>query len=84
VLEQAGLLLAARPGSAVMTAEQLRQRLHLPEETPLSLEVIETPQVDISSRNLRRRAAASRSLRYFLPRAVECYIRDKALYKSSI
>ncbi len=81
VLEQAGLLVVARPGSAVLSAEQLRQRLNLPEQIPLRLEVIEMPQIDISSRDLRRRVAAGRSLRYFLPRAVECYIRDKALYK---
>ncbi len=81
VLESAGLLVMTRPGSAVLSAEQLRERLHLPERTPLRLEVIETPLIDISSRDLRRRAASGRSLRYFLPRAVECYIHEKRLYR---
>lgn len=81
VLEHAGLLVMTRPGSAVLTAEQLRERLNLPAQTPLRLEAIETPQIDISSRDLRRRAAAGRSLRYLLPRAVECYIHDKRLYR---
>lgn len=81
VLEQAGLLVMTRPGSAVPTAEELRTRLHAPASLPLRLEVVETPQIDISSRDLRRRAAAGRSLRYFLPRAVECYIHDKRLYR---
>ncbi len=81
VLEHAGLLVMTRPGSAVLSAEQLRERLHLSENAPLRLEVIETPLIDISSRDLRRRAAAGRSLRYFLPRAVECYIHDKRLYE---
>jgi nicotinate-nucleotide adenylyltransferase len=81
VLEQAGLLVMIRPGSAVLTAEQLRAQLHMPTEAPLRLQVIETPLIDISSRDLRRRAAASRSLRYFLPRSVECYIHDKRLYR---
>jgi nicotinate-nucleotide adenylyltransferase len=81
VLEQAGLLVMARPGSVVLTAEQLRERLHLPERMPLHLQRIEMPQIDISSRDLRRRAAAGRSLRYFLPRAVECYIHEKRLYR---
>ena len=31
--------------------------------------------------DLRRRAAEGRSLRYLLPRAVECYVRDKRLYR---
>ncbi len=80
VLELAGLLVMARPDNPVLTAEQLRARMDLPDNGPLRLEVVETPQIDISSRDLRRRAAAGRSLRYFLPRAVECYIHDKRLY----
>lgn len=81
VLELAGLLVMARPGSVVLTAEELRRRLHLPDETPLRLQVGEMPQLDIASRDLRRRAANGRSLRYFLPRAVECYIHEKRLYR---
>jgi nicotinate-nucleotide adenylyltransferase len=81
VLEQAGLLVMARPGSAVLTAGELRARLRAPESLPLRLQVVEMPQIDISSRDLRRRAAAGRSLRYFLPRAVECYIHEKRLYR---
>src|SRR5581483_874057 len=50
-----GLLVMTRPGSAVLSAEQLRERLHLPERTPLRLEGIETPLIDISSRDLPRR-----------------------------
>jgi len=81
VLELAGLLVMTRPGNPALTVEQLRTKLHLPANVPIRLEVIETPQIDISSRDLRRRAAAGRSLRYFLPRAVECYIHDKRLYR---
>jgi nicotinate-nucleotide adenylyltransferase len=81
VLEQAGLLVMARPGNPVTSADALRERLHWPDQVPLHLQVIETPLIDISSRDLRRRAAAGRSLHYFLPRAVECYIHDKRLYR---
>jgi nicotinate-nucleotide adenylyltransferase len=81
VLEQAGLLVMARPGSAVLTADELRERLRAPNSLSLHLEVVEMPQIDISSRDLRRRAAAGRTLRYFLPRAVECYIHEKRLYR---
>jgi nicotinate-nucleotide adenylyltransferase len=81
VLELAGLLVMARPDNPVLSAEQLRARLHLPDGVPVRPEVIQTPAIDISSRDLRRRAAAGRSLRYFLPRAVECYIQEKRLYR---
>ncbi|HZY88045.1 MAG TPA: nicotinate-nucleotide adenylyltransferase [Gemmataceae bacterium] len=79
LLELAGLLVMARPGNPVLSADELRQRLG-PPAPPLRLEVVQTPLIDISSRDLRRRARAGRSLRYFLPRAVECYVRDKRLY----
>ncbi len=79
LLESAGLLVMARPGNPVLSADELRGRLG-PGAPPVRLEVVETPLIDISSRDLRRRARAGRSLRYFLPRAVECYIRDKRLY----
>ena len=81
VLEQAGLLVMTRPGTTVMTADELRTRIGAPASVPVRLEAIETPQLDIASRDLRRRAAAGRSLRYFLPRAVECYIQEKRLYR---
>jgi nicotinate-nucleotide adenylyltransferase len=79
VLRHAGLLVMLRPDNPLVPAEQLRARL--PGGAPLRLEVVETPLIDISSRDLRRRAAAGRSLRYFLPRAVECYVLEKGLYR---
>jgi nicotinate-nucleotide adenylyltransferase len=82
LLQQAGLLVVARPGAAVLPAEQLRARLALPVGAPLRLQVVHAPLIEIASRDLRRRAAAGLSLRYFLPRAVECYIRDKHLYQA--
>jgi nicotinate-nucleotide adenylyltransferase len=42
---------------------------------------VETPLIDISSRDLRRRVAQAQSIRYFLPRSVESYIREKRLYQ---
>lgn len=83
LLQQAGLVVMARPGHAVLSANELRTRLSMPEAVPLRLEVVEAPLIDISSRDLRRRAAAGRSLRYFLPRAVEAYIHDKQLYRTA-
>jgi nicotinate-nucleotide adenylyltransferase len=80
LLEQAGLLVVARPGATVLSADELHARTGLPVEVPLRLQVVHAPLIEIASRDLRRRAAAGRSLRYFLPRAVECYIHDKRLY----
>ena len=57
ILEQAGLVVMARPGVPVASADELRQRLGLSAAAPLSLEVVQTPMIDIASRDLRRRVA---------------------------
>jgi nicotinate-nucleotide adenylyltransferase len=82
VVRLASLLVARRPNHDVTPVDELRVRLALPESIPLQIEVVEMPLIDIASRDLRRRAAADRSLRYFLPRAVEIYIQDKHLYSA--
>jgi nicotinate-nucleotide adenylyltransferase len=81
VVRRAGLLVMARGEGAVMSAEELRASLRLPEGERLSLEVVAAPRVEISSRDLRRRAAEGRSLRYLVTRAVECYVEEKRLYR---
>ena len=39
------------------------------------------PGIDLSSTELRQRAAAGKSLRYATPPAVEAYVRDKMVYR---
>ena len=80
ILKLAVLLVSPRPSWPMMTVEQLRASLNLPADVPLRLEVVEVPLIEMASRDLRRRAAEGRSLRYMVPRAVECYIREKHLY----
>jgi nicotinate-nucleotide adenylyltransferase len=82
VVQLASLLVTRRPNHEVMPVEELRARLQLPVAMPVGMEMVEMPLIDIASRDLRRRAAAGRSLRYFLPRAVEIYILDKKLYRA--
>jgi nicotinate-nucleotide adenylyltransferase len=82
IVEMAGLLVMLRPGHAVPSKGELHARLHLGEHDRLEIQIVETPLIDISSRDLRRRTTAGRSLRYFVPRAVECFIHEKNLYWS--
>lgn len=42
----------------------------------------ETPQIEISSSDLRQRRASGRSLRFLVPRAIEAYIAAQNLYGS--
>ncbi len=81
ILELAELLIVRRPGFAGVTPEQLRQNLGLGAEAPVRCREIDSPLVEISSHEIRERVASGRSVRYWTPRAVECYIETHKLYK---
>ncbi len=82
IAELACLLIVPRPGWPIWPAGQLRAALRLPPDRELSQQVVHSPLIEISSNELRRRASEGRSLRYLMPRAVECYIETHRLYKS--
>jgi nicotinate-nucleotide adenylyltransferase len=81
IVELATLVVAARPGYPLLTADELSARLGLG-QGGARLEVVQTILIEISSRELRRRIAAGRSIRYEVPRAVEVYIQEKSLYRA--
>src|SRR5262249_49433357 len=82
VLAQAGLIVAGRPGHVIPVADSVRTILRLSDDSPLRYQTVESPLIDISSRDLRRRVNRGRSIRYMVPRAVECYIHEKKLYRA--
>jgi nicotinate-nucleotide adenylyltransferase len=81
IAELAGLLVTTRPDVELKSPEELRAALRLPEGVTLRLQVVEVPPIAIASSDLRQRVAEGRSIRYLVPRAVECYIQDKRLYR---
>jgi nicotinate-nucleotide adenylyltransferase len=81
ILELAELIVAERRGSAVWSAERLRQELALPVESPLRLRLIDVPLTVLASTDVRERVRTGRSVRYLVPRAVEEYIRGRGLYR---
>ncbi len=82
VLEMVSLLVMERPNNPVPPLDSLRAALGLAPDDQFRLELLQTPQIDIASRDLRRRVGAGRSIRYFLPRAVEMYVIEKRLYRA--
>src|SRR5262245_60044505 len=81
VVSQAKLVIVARPGWPMWSAEQLRTSLHLRDDQQVHVQVVSVPLIEIASRDLRRRVAEGRSVRYMVPAAVAAYIADKGLYK---
>src|SRR5262249_45159910 len=77
IVELAALLVVARHGNPFPPEADLRASLGA-----LGMQVVDRPVIDISGRALRRRAADGRSLRFLVPRAVECYIETHRLYIS--
>jgi nicotinate-nucleotide adenylyltransferase len=83
IIDRATILVARRPGFPVWTSVVLAHHLGT-DERRVRMQVVEAPQIDIASRDLRQRAAEGRSLLFQLPRAVEVYIREKRLYLASV
>lgn len=84
IVEQATLLVTARPGWHMPDIGELCRRLDLADAGLLRHQQVTIPLIDISSTDIRRRFAAGQSIRYLVPRAVEAYIESKGLYKSEV
>jgi nicotinate-nucleotide adenylyltransferase len=80
IVELATLVVSARPGWELWTEARLAGALGIADAAKVRLLPIAMPLIDISSRDLRKRASEGRSLLYLAPRAVEVYIREKKLY----
>jgi nicotinate-nucleotide adenylyltransferase len=80
VVAQAGLIVVPRPGVEVWTAERLAEALKLPPNS-VRLQVVDCPLIDVASRDLRKRVAAGKGIRFLVSREVETIIRDRGLYR---
>lgn len=80
VLKSAGLVAVPRPGATLLAAAELAAKVGIPPEA-VRLTVVECPQVDIASRDIRKRVGEGRSIRFLVPRAVEEYARERKLYR---
>lgn len=72
ILELATVVVVRRPGATPDRADPaLTRRMHF----------VETPFIEISSTDIRRRVREGRSIRYLVPREVENYIYEHGLYR---
>jgi nicotinate-nucleotide adenylyltransferase len=80
VLDQAGLIVVPRPGFPMWSADRLAESLGLA-VAQVRLTQVDSPLIEIASRDIRRRVAAGKSVRFLVPRSVEEFIRERRLYR---
>jgi len=73
IVRRAGLLVMERPGFDV---REMKTRF------ASEAVMVKTPSLGISSTQIRRRIREGAPIRYWVPDAVEAYIREKGLYRS--
>lgn len=78
----AHLAVARRPGDDVLDFTGLEAIVPADALAEMCRLVVEIPLLEISSTDVRRRAAAGRSIRYLVPAAVEAYILAHELYQT--
>jgi nicotinate-nucleotide adenylyltransferase len=81
VVKLAKLVAVPRPGVTLMSAAELAARIGVP-AGQVRLQVVECPQVDIASRDIRQRVSEGKTVRFLMPRGVEEYVRERKLYKA--
>lgn len=75
IVSRAGLLIMERPGIDARRAGGIEERF-------LKRAVfMKTPKIGISSTEIRDRVRMGKSIRYWVPRAVETFILEKGLYR---
>jgi nicotinate-nucleotide adenylyltransferase len=83
ILELARLAVVPRPGSPLPGGAALAAMLPGGSGSVARVECVETVPLANSSSDVRARAAAGRSIRYLVPPAVESYIHEHRLYRST-
>ena len=81
VVAAAGLIGVARPGVEPVPADRLAAALGLPADG-VRLQWVDSPLIDVASREIRRRAGEGKTVRYLVPRAVEEFVRERGLYRA--
>ena len=82
IAECCDLLVVDRPGGDPLDFESLAKIVAEPQLRQWASSVVQMPQIDLSSSEIRQRLADGRSIRFQVPRAVEAYLHHHQLYAS--
>lgn len=75
------IVTAARPGWETPDLSILRPELGDEQIERLGRDILDTPRIDVSATDIRRRVLTGRSIRYLVPDAVGDYIQRHGLYQ---
>lgn len=82
LVEACRIITVSRPGWDKPQPPQPPRLLSSAQVTKLEGGILQTPRVDISATDIRRRVATGKSIRYLVPDSVEQYIVDRQLYRN--
>lgn len=82
IVARASLVVMERQGFTTPGSAEVAKLIGVP-VTQLRMQKIDVPLIELASRDIRKRVAANRSIRFMVPEAVENYIRQHQLYGSS-
>lgn len=77
------IITARRPGWERVDLAALESKLTDEQIGVLESGILDTPRIEISSSDIRRRIKQNKSIRYLVPDAVEAYIRANGLYAAA-
>lgn len=82
LVDKCKIVTAARPGWQEAECDRLGSMLTEAQIQSLQAGVLGTPEIEISSTDIRRRISEGRSVRFLVPDAVRTHIRDHQLYRT--
>ncbi len=82
LMRECKLAVGRRPGFELPSAEELERELGVHGEELLS-NVVDIPQVGVSSTDIRRRVREGKSVKYLVPDRVRAYIEERGLYRDA-
>ena len=80
LVDSCRIVTAARPGWERIDFDVVRTRLSDEHIASLRAGLVETPRIDVSATDIRRRVRAGRSIRFLVPEPVGRYIEEHGLY----
>jgi nicotinate-nucleotide adenylyltransferase len=82
IVARASLVVMERNGVPTPNSADVAALIGVP-AAQLRMQKVDVPLIDLASRDIRQRVAGARSIHFMVPEAIEYYIQQHGLYRSS-